>query len=120
MSKLRPATVVLNSGLWRTPGDEPWPPRVYDVIMAAAREAVASQGGTCIWKTTTFARDQRIPRGWDNRAVAHAARHGWRVMDAWALTRPALQLQPPPYYDDLHFVGYPYEELNHFLLNMIC
>ena len=43
-------------------------------------------------------------------------------MDAWALTRPAGALQPPPWVDGyyLHFLGYVYEELNNYLLNMIC
>lgn len=120
VARLHPATIVFNSGLWRSPGGENWPAEVYEAIMGAAVDAVRPQGGTCIWKTTTFALDGRIPRTWDDPALQHAAAHGLGVMDAWALTRAAAALDPPPWVDDLHFLGYVYQELNRFLLNMIC
>ena len=93
---------------------------------ASADSSIASSStgpvGGCIWKTTTWALDEHVQRDFDAAALAAAARHGWRVMDAWALTRPAGALQPPPWVhgDYLHFLGYVYEELNNYLLNMIC
>ena len=108
VSLFKPATLVLNSGLWRSKTDPVWPPEVFDAIFKAGRGAVAPQGGRAIWKTTTWAIDKRVPREWDDAALPYAAKHGWEVMDAFMLTQPAAMMQPPPYADDIHFLGQPY------------
>lgn len=65
----------------------------------AANDAVAPQKGQAIWKTTTFKRGGRVQRGWDDAALARAAQHGWRVMDAWALTQALRSLQDSAWVD---------------------
>lgn len=72
----------------------------------AANAAVAPQGGQAIWKTTTYDQAHGVQRDRDEVSVAQARAHGWRLMDAWALTREAaLCLEPPPFVDNVHFYG---------------
>ena len=86
----------------------------------AAKNAVKPQGGRCIWKTTTADRPGLVGRDRDAEAIAHARAHGWALMDAYAATRAAMALEPQPFVDNVHYVGYVYAELNQLLLNMIC
>ena len=45
VSQLKPATIVLNAGLWRMFSKEIWAQERADAILAAAADAVAPQGG---------------------------------------------------------------------------
>ncbi len=121
IAQLKPSVFVFNSGLWRAMlGGEPWSPEVHEALLSAADAAVAPQGGMCIWKTTTWLTNNAVQQDWDAATLRHAADHGWSVMDAWALTNAAGRLQPPPFWDGMHSLGYVYEDVNQFLLNMIC
>ena len=85
VSQLKPATIVLNAGLWRHFEREPWTLERADAILAAAAEAVAPQGGRVVWKTTTHSLDTRFPvgRNFDDLQLAAAAKVGGGVMDFW-------------------------------------
>lgn len=45
------------------------------------------------------------PRDHDAAALAAAGRAGWGVYDAYALTRPLINLPRPPLWDSVHFEG---------------
>lgn len=121
VTELRPSVFVFNAGLHRPFLRMPvWSQNVTDSILAAAAAAVAPQGGTCIWKTTTASKDGHVPHAMDANVLARTTAHGFAVMDAWAATSGLLALDPPAYWDHNHFVGFVYTELNHFLLNMLC
>lgn len=123
MSQLKPHTIVLNHGLWHLISGVPaWSLELHDAVMRAANEAVHPQGGQAIWKTTSYERQGRVLRDFDNVSVEQALAHGWLVMDEWALTFPLTHLNEPhpAFMDDTHFAGYVYRELNQVLLNMVC
>lgn len=121
IAQLKPSVFVFNSGLWRHMfGGEPWSPEVHEALLAAAEAAVAPQGGMCIWKTTTWLTNNAVQHDFDAPTLRHVADHGWSVMDAWALTEAAGRLEPQPFWDGMHTLGFVYEELNQYLLNMIC
>jgi hypothetical protein len=89
--------------------DAAWAPASAD--SSSGNSSAGSVGGR-IWEL-----DEHVQRDFDAAALAAAARHGWRVMVAWALTRPAAAWLEGDY---LQYLGYVYEELNDYLLNMIC
>jgi hypothetical protein len=122
VAKLNLHTIVLNVGLWRKQLPA-WPTAFLDSVFEAANAAVAPQGGSCVWKTTTFAQadNLQVGRDRDAEAVATARRHGWLLTDAWTATRAAkMQLGDDIYIDPVHYVGFVYAELNQLLLNTIC
>ena len=108
MSQLKPHTIVLNHGLWHLISGVPaWSLELHDAVMRAANEAVHPQGGQAIWKTTSYERQGRVLRDFDNVSVEQALAHGWLVMDEWALTFPLTHLNEPhpAFMDDTHFAG---------------
>ena len=44
-------------------------------------------------------------RDTDALAVQHAAAAGWGLLDAFAITRPLLDMPEPPLWDGRHFLG---------------
>eukprot|EP00887_Chlorella_sp_A99_P000349 scaffold13.g349.t1 len=104
VARLGAKSLILNYGLWgvfhehaRLLGTLPPQP---DAFAAAARRAAN--------------------RTVDADMVALAQRHGWDLLDAWALTQPLHYMRPRPYLDHVHVAGWVYRELNFVLLNMLC
>ncbi|KAL4440174.1 hypothetical protein ABPG75_003175 [Micractinium tetrahymenae] len=115
---LRPTHLVLNSGLWASSNMLPdWP-----AIAAAGAAAVAPQGGRAIWRGTTANRGRKVPvhPGHDAMAIEHTRAAGWDLLDAYNITQPLLAMKRRPMWDGRHFLAVVYEEINLYLLNMIC
>ena len=121
IARLKPAVILMNSGLWRGEAEHVWTRKTFDAIFSAAARAVKPQSGVAIWKTTTPTRVSRGElSGVNTAALAAAARHGWQVFDAKGMGQGLTALQPPVFLDDGHLAGQSYGELNNALLNMLC
>jgi hypothetical protein len=121
LAKLKPTHLILNSGLHGSTNF--WTPEHAQNITLAGQSAVAGQQGRVFWKTTTAARPSALVkthRDHDATALEAARLFGWGVYDAYAITRPLVNLPRPPMWDTVHFEAGVYRELNLFLLNMIC
>jgi hypothetical protein len=124
LSKLKPAAIILNSGIWKNASEVS--PEFARQLAEAATAAVAQQDGLVIWRTTTPTLKklpkQKVNRTKDSRFLEAAARVDppFHVMDAWQMMQPLLAYKPPPFYDSYHPYPEVYSELSIVLLNMLC
>jgi hypothetical protein len=122
VSRLKPAAILLNAGLWRNHFDfQPWPPTFSAAVAKAAAAAVAPQKGLAVWRTTTPSTRFNITQAWDADFLEGAAKERrLLVLDAWEMGRPLLGFDPLPMFDRSHPWPEFYGELNTVLLNMLC
>ena len=118
VSRLKPDYIVLNSGLWQSTNG--WSTQVISQVIKKINDVLKPKNGTAIWKTTTQSRSMDISPNHDSKIKTMAAQAGWKIFDAWALTRALPLLKPSVYWDNLHFLPFVYNELNTALLHNLC
>lgn len=124
VAKLKPAAVIINSGLWRRvpPFNQSWPAGFTNRVIRAAETALAPQNGLVVWRMTTPNLIGNHTSAWDRGVFLKAAagRPRVRVLDSLQMMQPLSSLEPRPYFDSTHPWPEVYTELNLALLNMLC
>jgi hypothetical protein len=116
--------VLMNSGLWINAKFNQNVTVAVDE-MKAAESLVKPGGPKPVWMTTTvgFLGRKDLELG---TQAAHEL--GWPILDRKAIVQALLgklnetgvDIQHGGYVDNMHFTGFPYQEMNNALYNMLC
>lgn len=117
-TSLRPAVLLANWGLWALGF---FPPKVLLGNFTAMQSAVAGTRSIALYRSTTPEVNKTHLGHFRDLAQLEAANMaGVPILDAWQLLAPLHSVRPVPMWDARHYWGYPYQELNNYLLNIIC